>query len=318
LYTLNWVSTIRGEVQWVDLATGQKQFRHNGGGILNWHPVTGRVDYQGKEAGKSQLQTLVELLLSGTTPEKRSQPEPADRSSRELSPRQPAPATDAPFAGASARAGDSLDALSAQGQYLTQTSADSEIVIGLVGAVGTDLGTVAKIIEERLEKHFNYRHVQIRISTDVIPLVVPPSDSGSSEFAQMKAKMDDGDKARELANDNAVLALGAAAIIAEKRKQECGSPQRLPRHAYTIRSLKRPEEVNQLRAIYPGGFYLIGVHCDPERRQNYLKKSRNLSDDEADLLMRRDERDDNPYGQRTGKPLSCPISSSALTGTMTG
>ena len=47
--------------------------------------------------------------------------------------------------------------------FIDNSYEDSEIFIGLIGAVGTDLSYVFKIIEDRLKK-YNYECIKIRIS----------------------------------------------------------------------------------------------------------------------------------------------------------
>ncbi len=112
--------------------------------------------------------------------------------------------------------------------------------------------------------------------------------------------MDAGNTARERAGDNSVLALGVAAkISADRPKDSSGQPKPLSRRAYIIHSLKHSDEVARLREIYPEGFYLIGVHADEKRRHDYLTQSKRLTPTEADSLMRRDEDEQLPHGQRT-------------------
>lgn len=54
-------------------------------------------------------------------------------------------------------------------EHLNGSYSDSEIVIGLVGAVGTELTAIKQIIKERLAT-FNYSSEEIRISQDIISL----------------------------------------------------------------------------------------------------------------------------------------------------
>ena len=67
----------------------------------------------------------------------------------------------------------------AKSDYLGHHYSDSELVIGLVAATGTDLGRISDIIGERLSA-FNYTAETIRISKEVIPgmfeLRATPSD----------------------------------------------------------------------------------------------------------------------------------------------
>jgi deoxycytidylate deaminase len=62
--------------------------------------------------------------------------------------------------------------------------------------------------------------------------------------------------------------------------------------------LKHPDEVSRLREIYPEGFFLIGVHASEKRRFDYLTKDKNMSAASADALIRRDENENLPYGQK--------------------
>jgi len=48
---------------WTDIANG-KQFKTKEGGILNWFPATGRINFQGPAAAREQLQQF----FGGTTP----------------------------------------------------------------------------------------------------------------------------------------------------------------------------------------------------------------------------------------------------------
>lgn len=182
-----------------------------------------------------------------------------------------------------------------------QKFANSELVIGLVGAVGTELNKAVEIIKDRL-KSYNYKVHEIRISKDIISDIIdvglPPTCT--DEFKRINTLMDAGDEARQKSGDNSILALGTAAWIQYLGKKPEGDitirdPR--PRNAYIINSLKHPEEVLQLRRIYPLGFYLLGVYAKETRRHNYLVKDRQISEANAKLLMDRDKDEKLPYGQ---------------------
>jgi hypothetical protein len=154
---------------------------------------------------------------------------------------------------------------------------DSELIIGLVGAVGTELKQVIGILVERL-KVFGYTAEEVRVSSDIIPQLVkndddPEEGSPEAEYRRIKGMMDAGNTARKNAADNSVLALGVAARISAGRPKDeegNGDPKVRRRHAYIVNSLKHPDEVARLRDIYPEAFYLIGVHADEKRRKGYL------------------------------------------------
>jgi len=182
---------------------------------------------------------------------------------------------------------------------LERAYSESELVLALIGPVGTPLGIVRDILEERL-KVIGYRVVHVHLTTDVIPDIVKPKEwPEKDEFSRLMALMDAGNEARQKSGDNSILALGTAAFINLKRSNdENGQPLPSPKCAYVISSLKHPEEVERLRAIYPEGFYLIGVHADREGRLKYLMDDKRIQADAAERLIKRDEDEHLDYGQR--------------------
>jgi len=173
---------------------------------------------------------------------------------------------------------------------------DAELVLGLVGAVGTELDKIVADLIGRL-KLFNYDACEVRVSEKIIPQT--PKPEKETEYQRISRGMNNGDAARRDSGDNAILALGAASwISAQRSEDDQGQPERSPRKAYIIRSLKHPAEVVALRQIYSLGFFLIGVHSDKERRRGFFINQHNMTPDEADGLIARDENENLPYGQR--------------------
>lgn len=177
---------------------------------------------------------------------------------------------------------------------------DSEVVIALVGAVGTERELVSRMLRERLEM-FRYQAKEIRISSAIIDTVyncVPSTES--DEYDRISALMDHGNKAREDSRDNAILAEGATAIIAADRERNSSNNTKVPvRRAYLISSLKHPDEVVRLRAIYGPAFFLLGVYSDRESRVRYLVEQKRVSRDKAEALVNRDEDEHVGHGQKT-------------------
>src|SRR5260370_27796709 len=64
--------------------------------------------------------------------------------------------------------------------FLGRRFSDSELVIGLVGAVGTDLQQVVAILKERL-KAFKYDVEELLASRDITPPLLPAPQSSTSE-----------------------------------------------------------------------------------------------------------------------------------------
>jgi deoxycytidylate deaminase len=177
----------------------------------------------------------------------------------------------------------------------------SELVIGLVGAVGTELSKVVDYLEARL-KIFGYQVQSISISNEVIKLLDSKAGTQKIEnqkqfFTEVNDLMTAGDDARKyLRND--VLALGVASIISKQRcSKDKKKPTFQPRRAYIIKSLKHPAEVTRLREIYPQGFYLLGVYCDEQRRVDYLRHQKRISIKEARTLIERDIGEKDDWGQ---------------------
>lgn len=170
---------------------------------------------------------------------------------------------------------------------------NSELVIGIAGAVGSDLARVEQKITDWLSRA-GYTVIKIKISTDVIPLFGEVEFQEYDDADRVERLMDAGDAARRSADDDGVLGLGAASIIASKRR----NGQSLDKHAFIVNSLKRPEEVKKLREIYPNGFVMVGVFAEEWRRLEVLER-RGISGEKARLLVERDVRGSSrEHGQR--------------------
>lgn len=174
---------------------------------------------------------------------------------------------------------------------------DSELVFGVVVAVGTDVGQLETTLTNHLRK-FQYRLNSIRLSellkTDVVQKRHGVQIRTDGEYQRTSDLMDAGNKMPEISGQPAFLALLAASQIAHKRRGKS-----MPAHVHLLNSLKRPEEVEALRRIYGPGFFLIGVYAPESDRKAYLKHEKDTTDAEADLLMRRDQDEEPRFGQRT-------------------
>lgn len=251
---------------WAELNPNQYEFRSHSGGVMSWFPGSGELSFQGKLEPALELEQLVQGTLSDGD---EAMPD-AGQLIKSL-----------------AQVPDFMNM-----SFLDDSYADSELVLGFVGALGTDLKVVCQIIEERL-KAFRYKSHAIRISSDVIEKIgnVPAFEHS---LERIDGYMREGNRLREVSGDYSILALGAAAAIGQLRGQ--AEPRR---QAYLINSLKTPFEVQRLRKIYAGGFFLIGVHADHERRSRYLVEDLRLTKDQAADLISRDENEKEPHGQHT-------------------
>ena len=269
------------EGDWVEIGLNQKQLKRKDGGILNWYASNGTIYIQGAKETQTPLESSLTRLLEGS----------AD--AREHEKQIPATPTAAPNTTASQTPAEQVSP-----GFLRVGFTESEVILALVGAVGTELGMVVDVLRDRL-KVVGYEVQEIRVSTEIIPTLISQARISGNEFGRISGMMTAGDEARNLSGDNSILALGAAGLIASERTQGTdGSPDYMPRRAYIINSLKHPDEVVRLRQIYPQGFYLIGVHADNERRLKYLKDDKRMSEEEAKTLIKRDSDEQIPHGQR--------------------
>ncbi|GFO61676.1 cytidine deaminase [Geomonas silvestris] len=163
---------------------------------------------------------------------------------------------------------------------------DSEIFIGLVGAVGTDLELVSCILEEELRK-FNYGSERVVISQLISDL--PRWHAEVASFAdagdRIEKLMDLGDTIREEVNGGEALAMLSIANIQEIRYKLKEKPEvPIQRQAYIIKSCKTVEEVSFFRKVYGKSFLLISVYAPRSERLDVLaqKIADSKSSDDAE------------------------------------
>lgn len=81
-------------------------------------------------------------------------------------------------------------------------------------------------------------------------------------------------------------------------------PKRESRRFVTIvDSLKHPDEVSLLRAVYGNMFHLFGVLCPEDLRKNRLINKKGIDSANAGFLMERDKSEDEKYGQQLLKTI---------------
>ena len=186
-----------------------------------------------------------------------------------------------------------------------------EVVIGLVGAVGTDLYLVADLLSTVLGG-YGY-HVQDVISLSQLlndiqrrtPLPAAPRE------AYIGKRMTEGNRLRKRLRQGDALALLAVAEIV-RRRRELQRTRHLPADrppeavAYILRSLKHQEEIATLREIYGERFLCIGAHAPREGRIRHLageiadshgSTDRHEWEAEATRLAQRDDAEEDRFGQ---------------------
>ena len=276
IYTDNYIelkdklSSLNGV--WDESQSGKKVFRLDDG-IMNWYESTGTIQFQGKEQGKNFLELKVKSLLY---------PDEFQFKECDIQEQQQK---------AISNEDDSSEinsSLNVSALFLNSSFKNSELVIGIVSAVGTEVTRVITPLKDRLQG-FGYKVIEIKVSSLLSGI------STNSEYERIKYLMEQGDALRKNSGNNAILAYGVAKLV-NKKRQECQSDNK---RAYIINSLKHPDEVGLLRKIYGQGFYLFGIHADKKRRIHYLINDKLLTSTQAFELTEIDEDEKILHGQRT-------------------
>lgn len=193
---------------------------------------------------------------------------------------------------------------------------NSELVLGIVAAVGTDLDQFQNLLADYL-KQFKYTPRPVRL-TDFFKVLDLESKGILTEHPnscqQISLRMDAGNYLRKEAQRGDVLALHAAAEIHQARKARLTQPPvegeseaqalraleeaALHRTAYILRSLKHVDEVKTLRRIYGSSFFLIALYSTKKERKVFLTGRKGGDADVVEKLIERDEQEDEPHGQK--------------------
>lgn len=177
---------------------------------------------------------------------------------------------------------------------------DSELVLGLISTVGTDVDEVIKDIRNQLA-FFRYETEVISVSQEIISqFETDETKKWHTEFERISYYMDLGNKIRVDTDDNSILMKGVARqLYLHRELDENGFAQPRRRIAYIIKSLKHPDEVSFMRDAYGDSFHLIGVTSSYERRLKTLIERKGFSKEKAQELLERDENEDLKQGQHT-------------------
>ena len=177
----------------------------------------------------------------------------------------------------------------------------SELVIALVGPVGSGVSTCANLLRSVLLQTYKYDRVDtykvsdlIRESALLVGDKVPNDAKGANRISKLQKA---GDDLRQKFS-NAYLAEKCVEQIAATRENDgyarSGPPLAL-RRAHIIDSLKNPDEVALLRAVYGDVFFLVTVFAPKSVREKRLKAG-GVKEGELSSLMATDEYEDNKNG----------------------
>ncbi|HHC6642918.1 TPA: anti-phage dCTP deaminase [Vibrio parahaemolyticus] len=172
-----------------------------------------------------------------------------------------------------------------------------EIVIGLVSPVGVNLEDFQRTLESILLQYgytANTVHLS-QVASSILSDSRADSSPCHSEFDRITTGMEIGNKLRHQADRGDALAIAAIDSIYSKRNNNAP----LDGIAHIIRSLKHPDEVETLREVYGKGFYLVGVTSSYSSRREFLGTVKGLSDEQVEILIKRDDAERDKLGQKT-------------------
>ena len=198
------------------------------------------------------------------------------------------------------------------GKPLTSVATDikdrlsQEMVIALVGPVGSGVSTAAAYVRDTLMQVFAYEVPPIIKMSDFIKAEAHrvgmqiPANLALSEYVDRMQTA--GNTLREKYSGN-YLAEKVVERIFKFRKENGGYSGDIAvpgRRAYIIDSLKNPEELDLLRYIYGDTLCVFGVFApDSIRRQRLLDSG--VPKDDVDKTINRDQNELASFGQKTRK-----------------
>lgn len=190
--------------------------------------------------------------------------------------------------------------------FIRPASADQpELFFALVAPIGVDTDHVVGCLETELCA-VGYELVRITKLSELLHSLEPfahlAEEKGDAfEDVRIESHMDAGDRLRrDLDNGGALAALAVNAV----RETRGDTPR--PGIAYLFRSLKHPDEVELLRAVYETSLVVISIYEPEDARQHRLVQRLQRSgrgeaeaNEHAERLIDRDQRggERDPLGQ---------------------
>eukprot|EP00768_Dysnectes_brevis_P004757 gnl/Dysnectes_brevis/3450_a4362_852.p1 GENE.gnl/Dysnectes_brevis/3450_a4362_852~~gnl/Dysnectes_brevis/3450_a4362_852.p1 ORF type:complete len:604 (-),score=73.98 gnl/Dysnectes_brevis/3450_a4362_852:34-1845(-) len=208
-----------------------------------------------------------------------------------------------------------------------QLAERSDIVFGLVGAIGVEFNAIYSSISDNIS-HFGYTPHMIKVTDGVFTegeeLIESKGCSKTSPKQDnvFSKKIDLGNHIRDLTT-SMPYDLTAQLIVSQIRHHrgrylpktervtqggsQADDDERVP-HAFVINSIKHPDEVSLLQQVYRSNFFLISIHqskkaclnriCLILDRENPGSQSKKKRIETAELLLERDRKEELKYGQR--------------------
>lgn len=181
-----------------------------------------------------------------------------------------------------------------------------ELVIALVGPVGSGVSTAAGILHSALDQEFGYDVAPIMKPSDVIRaqsglvgITAPANAKTATYITQMQ---DAGNRLRERFGNNYLIEKLIEKIRGFRTANQGydGENEMPGRRAYIIDSLKSMEELELLRDVYRDTLCVVGVFA-PDKLRDERLKDLEYPEAERKKVMARDQGELATFGQATRK-----------------
>lgn len=191
-----------------------------------------------------------------------------------------------------------------------------QLALAFCGPVGSNIPDVRDVVTEIL-KNYNYEVQVIKIS-DLIKdnaerVGIDLSEDKLKEASRYLELQTAGNTLRQKFDPTILGQLAIKSIIFDRlsrikkaKKIEGEFPveelKTSHRVAYLIDSLKHPAEVEILRTVYRNLFYLIGILCVEDVREDRLRQQK-IAPEDVTRIIERDKNESLEYGQKLIKTL---------------
>lgn len=179
-----------------------------------------------------------------------------------------------------------------------------ELVIGLVGPVGSGVSTTATMLAEKLKSHFDYDVKIVRVSDDIIAKNAKivgenyePTAEGTERVSTLQRI---GTKLRQLVSNDYLAEKCVETIALDRAKNGYKRDSAVPlprRTAHIIDSLKHPGEYELFKDVYGESFWLFGVFAPEEVRRERLV-AKGFNGEQIQTIFNVDEEEGVGHGQK--------------------
>jgi len=186
----------------------------------------------------------------------------------------------------------------------------AELVIAFCGPLGSGTSTVAEQFKKAIQD-YKYETLYLKTSDQIINHLnlVPEIGQISSKdsFERIKKCQDAGNALREKYENNILsqFLIQEIAIDRRRRDKKSGDEEKLGksiaesrRHITIVDSLKHPDEVKLLKAVYGNMFYLFAVLCPEQIMKTRLNTNKHIKRGKEVILMERDKSEEKGFGQQ--------------------